>query len=302
MLVRKNYYLYAENAEKQNEKEKLLGSVRLTRIEEQWTMEIQWKDENDAAALVSKAEEEELQLQIKEKEIILRCKKRDLREDQDQRKPVGEQNEAGSLAGIYNEEKKISVNTGKHQEQELSENTEKYIEEDAADTNADKTEEQELAVTATENIRKEDKQEEDKQEEDKQEREEQQRKLQIRTGGEDRGHQIDQEWEQIRSSCHKVEDCRELGEVYRVNKGNFAVLPESMKHILQNSFLVHGLMNYGYVLLFRVDEKARQFGVGVPGVYYEKEKLVAEMFGFPQFWCDGRSDNGKFGYYLRIVS
>ena len=117
-----------------------------------------------------------------------------------------------------------------------------------------------------------------------------------------RGHQIDQEWEQIRSSCHKVEDCRELGEVYRVNKGNFAVLPESMKHILQNSFLVHGLMNYGYLLLFRVDEKARQFGVGVPGVYYEKEKLVAEMFGFPQFWCDGRSDNGKFGYYLRIVS
>lgn len=253
MLVRKNYYLYAENAEKQNEKKKLLGSVRLTRIEEQWTMEIQWKDENDAAALVSKAEEEELQLQIREKEIILRQINRDLRED-------------------------------------------------AADTNADKTEEQELAVTATENIRKEDKQEEDKQEEDKQEREEQQRKLQIRTGGEDRGHQIDQEWEQIRSSCHKVEACRELGEVYRVNKGNFAVLPESMKHILQNSFLVHGLMNYGYLLLFRVDEKARQFGVGVPGVYYEKEKLVAEMFGFPQFWCDGRSDNGKFGYYLRIVS
>lgn len=253
MFVRKNYYLYAENAEKQNEKKKLLGSVRLTRIEEQWTMEIQWKDENDAAALVSKAEEEELQLQIKEKEIIFRQINRDLRED-------------------------------------------------AADTNADKTEEQELAVTATENIRKEDKQEEDKQEEDKQEREEQQRKLQIRTGGEDRGHQIDQEWEQIRSSCHKVEACRELGEVYRVNKGNFAVLPESMKHILQNSFLVHGLMNYGYLLLFRVDEKARQFGVGVPGVYYEKEKLVAEMFGFPQFWCDGRSDNGKFGYYLRIVS
>lgn len=253
MFVRKNYYLYAENAEKQNEKKKLLGSVRLTRIEEQWTMEIQWKDENDAAALVSKAEEEELQLQIKEKEIILRQINRDLRED-------------------------------------------------AADTNADKTEEQELAVTATENKRKEDKQEEDKQEEDKQEREEQQRKLQIRTDGEDRGHQIDQEWEQIRSSCHKVEACRELGEVYRVNKGNFAVLPESMKHILQNSFLVHGLMNYGYLLLFRVDEKARQFGVGVPGVYYEKEKLVAEMFGFPQFWCDGRSDNGKFGYYLRIVS
>lgn len=248
MFVRKNYYLYAENAEKQNEKKKLLGSVRLTRIEEQWTMEIQWKDENDAAALVSKAEEEELQLQIREKEIILRQINRDLRED-------------------------------------------------AADTNADKTEEQELVVTATESKRKE-----DKQERVEQQREEQQRKLQSRTGGEDRNHQIDREWELIRSSCHKVETCKQLGEVYRVNKGNFAVLPESMKHILQNSFLVHGLMNYGYLLLFRVDEKVRQFGVGVPGVYYEKEKLVAEMFGFPQFWCDGKSDNGKFGYYLRIVS
>ena len=248
MFVRKNYYLYAENAEKQNEKKKLLGSVRLTRIEEQWTMEIQWKDENDAAALVSKAEEEELQLQIKEKEIIFRQINRDLRED-------------------------------------------------AADTNVDKIEEQELVVTATESKRKE-----DKQERVEQQREEQQRKLQSRTGGEDRNHQIDREWELIRSSCHKVETCKQLGEVYRVNKGNFAVLPESMKHILQNSFLVHGLMNYGYLLLFRVDEKVRQFGVGVPGEYYEKEKLVAEMFGFPQFWCDGRSDNGKFGYYLRIVS
>ena len=224
MFVRKNYYLYAENAEKQNEKKKLLGSVRLTRIEEQ------------------------LQLQIKEKEIIFRQINRDLRED-------------------------------------------------AADTNVDKIEEQELVVTATESKRKE-----DKQERVEQQREEQQRKLQSRTGGEDRNHQIDREWELIRSSCHKVETCKQLGEVYRVNKGNFAVLPESMKHILQNSFLVHGLMNYGYLLLFRVDEKVRQFGVGVPGVYYEKEKLVAEMFGFPQFWCDGKSDNGKFGYYLRIVS
>lgn len=304
MLVRKNYYLYAENAEKQNEKEKLLGSVRLTRNEEQWTMEIQWKDEKEASALVSKAEEEELQLQIKEKEIILRCKKRDLREDQDQGKPVGEQNEEGSRAEVHNGEKKISENIGKHQEQELGENTEKYIEEnveedaeDAADTNVDKIEEQELVVTATESKRKE-----DKQERVEQQREEQQKKLQSRTGGEDRNHQIDREWELIRSSCHKVETCKQLGEVYRVNKGNFAVLPESMKHILQNSFLVHGLMNYGYLLLFRVDEKVRQFGVGVPGVYYEKEKLVAEMFGFPQFWCDGKSDNGKFGYYLRIVS
>ena len=247
MLIRKNYYLYAANDDKQQGKKKLWGSVRLAKNGEQWTMEIQWRDENEAEALASKAEEGELQIRIREKEVIL-----------GQGEAVGEQN----------------------------------IPENAADTNADKVEEQELPVTATES----------EGEEDKQEQEEQQRKLQSQAAREDMRSQADQEWELVRSSCHKVEACGELGEVYRVNKGDFAVLPESIKHILQNSFLVHGLMNYGYLLLFRADEKMKQFGVGVPGVYYEKEKLVAEMFGFSQFWCDGKSNNGKFGYYLRIVS
>ncbi len=283
MLVRKNYYLYEENEEKQQKKKKLLGSVRLMRNGEQWAVEIQWRDEREAEALVSKAEEGELQLQIREKDIFLG-------------KPevAEKQNEAESRTEIDREEKKISENTEEHMEKELSEDAENVsnVPENAADTNEDKIEEQELPVTATES----------ETEEDRQEKEEQQRKLQSQTTGEDSGHEVDQEWELVRRSCHRVESCRELGEVYRVNKGEFAVLPESIKHILQNSFLVHGLMNYGYLLLFRADKKIKQFGVGVPGVYYEKEKLVAEMFGFPKFWCDGKSNNGKFGYYLRIVS
>jgi len=283
MLVRKNYYLYEENDDKQQGKRKLMGSVRLTRNGEQWVMEIQWKNESEAEKLVSKAEEGELQLKIREKEIILgqeRQKREFSQENQENDERInkaqqhietseeynpevdGAQNKVEGREEIHGEEKEISENTGECRERELSENT--------ADTNADKIEEQELAVTATESEREEDKQ--------------------------------DQEWELVRRSCHRVESCKELGEVYRINKGEFAVLPDAIKHILQNSFLVHGLMNYGYLLLFRADEKLKQLGVGVPGVYYEKEKLVAEMFGFPKFWCDGKSNNGKFGYYLRIVS
>ena len=255
MLVRKNYYLYEENDEKQQEKRKLLGSVRLTRNGEQWAMEIQWKNESEAEKLVSKAEEGELQLQIRGKEIILGQEKND-------------------LSKRRNPENNERINEAQQPMEEPEE-----IEEG-----------QELPVMATEGEREEDKQEE------------QQRKIQSQTSGEDRNYQEDQEWELVRRSCHRVESCRELGEVYRINKGEFAVLPDAIKHILQNSFLVHGLMNYGYLLLFRADEKLKQLGVGVPGVYYEKEKLVAEMFGFPKFWCDGKSNNGKFGYYLRIVS
>lgn len=255
MLVRKNYYLYSASDEMQQGKRKLLGSVRLTRNGEQWAMEIQWKNESEAEALVTKAGEGELQLQIREKEIIL---------------------------GQERQKREFS--------QEKQENDERIA--DIQQPMEELEEEQELPVTATES----------EMEEDRQEKEEQQRKLHSQTAGEDNGHQVDQEWELVRKSCHRVESCRDLGEVYRVNKGEFALLPESIKHILQNSFLVHGLMNYGYLLLFRTDGKIKQFGVGVPGVYYEKEKLVAEMFGFPKFWCDGKSNNGKFGYYLRIVS
>ena len=296
MLVRKNYYLYEENEEKQQEKKKLLGSVRLLRNGEQWAVEIQWKNESEAEKLVSKAEEGELQLQIREKDILL-----------GQREVAGEQKETGNRTEIHREEKKIFKNTEEHRGRELSEDAEADTEENAqeaveeavnedaentADMNADKIEEQELPVTATES----------ESEEDQQEKEEHKKKTQNQTAGEGRRHQVDQEWELVRRSCRRAESCRELGEVYHVNKGEFALLPESIKHILQNSFLVHGLMNYGYLLLFRADEKTKQFGVGVPGVYYEKEKLVAEMFGFPEFWCDGKSNNGKFGYYLRLVS
>lgn len=298
MLVRKNYYLYAANDEMQQGKRKLLGSVRLTRNGEQWAMEIQWKNENEAETLVSKAAEGELQIRTREKEIIL-GQERQKRESSQESERADDERIADIQQPMEElEEHNVEVNGAQNkteyreeihvEEKEISENTEK----DAADTNSGKIEEQELPVTATENIR----------EENQQEKQEQQRKLQSQTTGEDMRSQVDQEWEQVRRSCHKVEACRELGEVYRVNKGDFAVLPESIKHILQNSFLVHGLMNYGYLLLFRADEKMKQFGVGVPGVYYEKEKLVAEMFGFPQFWCDGKSNNGKFGYYLRIVS
>lgn len=293
MLVRKNYYLYAANDEMQQGKRKLLGSVRLTRNGEQWAMEIQWKNESEAESLIAKAGEGELQLRIREKEILLgqeRQKREISQEKQENDERIKKEQRPIEELEEHNVEMDGAQNKVEGREEIHGEEIE--ISENAADTNSGKIEEQELPVTATENIR----------EENQQEKEEQQRKRQSQTTGEDMCSQADQEWEQVRRSCHRVEACRELGEVYRVNKGDFAVLPESIKHILQNSFLVHGLMNYGYLLLFRADEKMKQFGVGVPGVYYEKEKLVAEMFGFPQFWCDGKSNNGKFGYYLRIVS
>ena len=48
--------------------------------------------------------------------------------------------------------------------------------------------------------------------------------------------------------------------------------------------------------------KEGEYYLGVPGVFYEREKMVALMFGFEAFECEsGDPKAGTFGYYLRKV-
>ena len=66
---------------------------------------------------------------------------------------------------------------------------------------------------------------------------------------------------------------------------------------VHNSFLLHGYYNYGHVILDETGEEPR---LGVPGNYYEREQLVAQMFGFPDFEPAQDAEkitNGTFGYF-----
>lgn len=66
---------------------------------------------------------------------------------------------------------------------------------------------------------------------------------------------------------------------------------------VHNSFLLHGYYNYGHVILDETGEEPR---LGVPGNYYEREQLVARMFGFPDFEAAQdveKVTNGTFGYF-----
>lgn len=40
---------------------------------------------------------------------------------------------------------------------------------------------------------------------------------------------------------------------------------------------------------------------GFQEVFYEREKMVAIMFGFEGFETEGKVEDGKFGYYMRKV-
>lgn len=80
---------------------------------------------------------------------------------------------------------------------------------------------------------------------------------------------------------------------------DFVIMSSEYQQLAHNSFLLHGFYNYRHIILGREDE---DYYLGVPGVFYEREKSVAMMFGFEVFECEGgKAENGKFGYYLKKV-
>ena len=58
-------------------------------------------------------------------------------------------------------------------------------------------------------------------------------------------------------------------------------LPKRYWYLGNNSFLLHGFFNYQYLVLGRTGE-GRWF-VGVPGIYQRQERVMAAIFGFPEF-------------------
>jgi hypothetical protein len=105
-------------------------------------------------------------------------------------------------------------------------------------------------------------------------------------------------WEQILSIFPKIHPYGDERVYVKLEPKDFLILREKYQYLVNNSFLLHGFYNYRYVIL----GKEEGYYLGVPGVYYEREKMVALMFGFEAFECEGGiAESGKFGYYLRKV-
>lgn len=69
----------------------------------------------------------------------------------------------------------------------------------------------------------------------------------------------------------------------------------------QNSFLTHSYYKYKYLMLGIINfDSQKKYIIGVPGVYSNKERYLANMFGFSQFVPAQRSstNTGSFGYWV----
>lgn len=105
-------------------------------------------------------------------------------------------------------------------------------------------------------------------------------------------------WEQLLTTYEQIHPYGDNRIYVKLAPKDFIILRENYQHLVNNSFLLHGFYNYRYLIL----GKEKDFYLGVPGVFYEREKMVALMFGFEAFECEGgKAEEGKFGYYLRKV-
>lgn len=112
-------------------------------------------------------------------------------------------------------------------------------------------------------------------------------------------------WEQLKRQFKSLHPFGDEREFISIELKDFVVLREKYQKLVNNSFLLHGFYNYRHLILGR-DYKIGEstdicFYLGVPGVFFEREKMVAVMFGFEGFECAGPVEIGKFGYYLRQV-
>lgn len=86
------------------------------------------------------------------------------------------------------------------------------------------------------------------------------------------------------------------------------ILTEEYQDMATNSFVLHAYYNYRQLLLIRYID-SREYYIGVPGSYLEREKRVAILFGFESFENgeayaqeQGKVYQGCFGYYLKRVA
>lgn len=110
-------------------------------------------------------------------------------------------------------------------------------------------------------------------------------------------------WEQLRRLYPKIRPFADRREFLSLTPRDFVVLARGYHILVQNSFLLHGYYNYGHVVLTRTENRGEEiFYLGVPGVYFEREKQAALMFGFEGFEAaNEQAEEGGFGYYMKRV-
>ncbi|MBQ7838982.1 MAG: hypothetical protein IJ390_00605 [Lachnospiraceae bacterium] len=110
-------------------------------------------------------------------------------------------------------------------------------------------------------------------------------------------------WEQLLHNYPVIHPFEDEREYLSIAPKDFVVLRQEYQKMVHNSFLLHGYYNYRHLILGRISENGKwQYYLGVPGNFYNREKMVAEMFGFEAFEGEREpAKPGDFGYFMKRV-
>lgn len=95
----------------------------------------------------------------------------------------------------------------------------------------------------------------------------------------------------------EMEDCRKIepGQFFMLNRRDWA--------LRSNRFLLYSYRQFGYLFVGRIRGR-QQYVLGVPGMYDQQERFMANMFGFTHFKASSQVElpGGKGGYWYRLIN
>ena len=93
---------------------------------------------------------------------------------------------------------------------------------------------------------------------------------------------------------------QEQESIRRIDLSDIKKLPSRNWYLCSNSFLLHGFFNYHYLIIKKVSREGKEkYYLGVPGIYEKPERVMATLFGFPEF---ERAEGAPgFGYWLCLL-
>lgn len=109
-------------------------------------------------------------------------------------------------------------------------------------------------------------------------------------------------WEWLQRAHERIQPFGTSDEYFRIAVEDIYRLHEEYHILRNNQFLLHGYYNYKYLILGKKEMDSEEYWLGVPGIYHEREKMAARMYGFEKFeGTKRRYGVGDLGYYLITV-
>ena len=90
----------------------------------------------------------------------------------------------------------------------------------------------------------------------------------------------------------------------KIEPKDIGYLPSQLWGLSNNSFLLHGFYSYRHLIFAKMqDQYGSRYILGVPGVYHNRERFMAKMFGFDHFKSIRKRElkPGDFGYWYVVI-